>query len=83
MRPIVVLAALLMITACGQDREDGEERQAVATEPAPSLPSGPDFAEFAETEIPDPDPRPQMQLQVVLDRQGFGPGVIDGGPGMP
>jgi lipoprotein-anchoring transpeptidase ErfK/SrfK len=36
-----------------------------------------------ETEaIPDPEERPIMQAQVVLDRQGWGPGVIDGKMGM-
>lgn len=32
--------------------------------------------------IADPEERPIMQAQVVLDRQGFGPGVIDGKMGM-
>lgn len=32
--------------------------------------------------IPDPEDRPIMQAQVVLDRIGFGPGVIDGKMGM-
>ena len=32
--------------------------------------------------IADPEDRPIMQAQVVLDRQGFGPGVIDGKMGM-
>ena len=32
--------------------------------------------------IPDSEDRPVMQAQVVLDRQGFGPGVIDGRMGM-
>lgn len=32
--------------------------------------------------IADSEDRPVMQVQVVLDRQGFGPGVIDGKMGM-
>ncbi|MGB3165281.1 MAG: L,D-transpeptidase family protein [Alteraurantiacibacter sp.] len=32
--------------------------------------------------IPDSEERPIMQAQVVLDRQGWGPGVIDGKMGM-
>lgn len=32
--------------------------------------------------IPDPEERPIMQAQVVLDRKGFGPGVVDGEMGM-
>ena len=35
-----------------------------------------------DTMIEDPEDRPIMQAQVVLDRQGFGPGVIDGKMGM-
>ena len=35
-----------------------------------------------DTAIPDSEERPIMQAQVVLDRQGFGPGVIDGKMGM-
>lgn len=36
----------------------------------------------ANVQYPDPEPRPMMQAQVVLDRQGFGPGVIDGKMGL-
>ena len=35
-----------------------------------------------EEAIPDSEERPIMQAQVVLDRIGFGPGVIDGKMGM-
>ncbi|MBH5322480.1 L,D-transpeptidase family protein [Aurantiacibacter sediminis] len=34
------------------------------------------------SDIPDSQDRPIMQAQVVLDRRGFGPGVIDGRMGM-
>ena len=37
---------------------------------------------FEEVSLADSEPRPTMQLQVVLDRQGFGPGVIDGREGL-
>ncbi|GMM93834.1 L,D-transpeptidase family protein [Qipengyuania sp. MTN3-11] len=36
----------------------------------------------SDADIPDPEDRPIMQAQVVLDRVGFGPGVIDGKMGM-
>ena len=35
-----------------------------------------------DQDIPDSEDRPLMQAQVVLDRVGFGPGVIDGKMGM-
>ena len=35
-----------------------------------------------QSDIPDSEERPIMQAQVVLDRVGFGPGVIDGKMGM-
>jgi len=74
--PVTLLAPLLL-GACGFDGTDKGER--TATESATQVaPQGLDFAEFAEVELADPEPRPLMKVQVVLDRQGFGPGVIDG-----
>lgn len=47
--------------------------------------SGADANSGADTDVADADAdaeRPTMRLQVVLDREGFGPGVIDGKMGM-
>jgi lipoprotein-anchoring transpeptidase ErfK/SrfK len=75
--------APLLLAACGfngTDRDENDKRPA-ATQPAAQAPQDPDFAAFESSEVPDPEPRPLMQAQVVLDAQGFGPGVIDGGMG--
>ena len=39
-------------------------------------------SQASANDIPDSEERPIMQAQVVLDRVGFGPGVIDGKMGM-
>jgi lipoprotein-anchoring transpeptidase ErfK/SrfK len=80
MRRILAIALLSSLAACGFEGTDRErQRETVEATPAPQ---DPDFAEFVATDIADPGQRPIMQLQVVLDRQGFGPGVIDGGMGL-
>src|SRR5687768_13008136 len=81
-RRLAVLAAALLASACGLDGTDRDEPQADAdTDAAPSVPMDPDLAAFEETDFADSEERPEMQLQVVLDRQGFSPGVIDGATG--
>ena len=80
MRRILAIAVLSSLAACGFEGTDREsQRETVEATPAPQ---DPDFAEFVATDIADPEQRPIMQLQVILDRQGFGPGVIDGGMGL-
>jgi lipoprotein-anchoring transpeptidase ErfK/SrfK len=80
------LAALLapaLLAACGFNGTDPDEDETAAAEKtAPAAVQDPDFADFAAQELADSEPRPEMQLQVVLDQQGFGPGVIDGGMGL-
>ncbi|GGC27354.1 peptidoglycan-binding protein [Novosphingobium marinum] len=54
--------------------EQTDEDALAARDPAPG--------EQAQVDIPDPEKRPTMQMQVVLDRLGFTPGVVDGRMGM-
>ena len=84
-RPVCGLGAALsgavLLAACGfngTDRYDDEAAPA-ATTAAESRSSG---DRFEEVSLADSEPRPMMQLQVVLDRQGFGPGIIDGREGL-
>lgn len=89
MRTLIAAAVLLGLTACGLNGtdEDDEETAAETATPeeqgADSMASNdPAPGEMAQVDIPDPEQRPIMQAQVVLDRRGFGPGVIDGRMGM-
>lgn len=78
--------SLILLGACSfdDDTENGEARTAAvdqggadnmaARDPAPG--------EAAETDLPDSAPRPLMRAQVVLERIGFAPGVIDGKQGL-
>src|SRR5687768_7776519 len=85
MRRFILLAlaggAPLLLAACGlngTDRNDDEKAPVAAATAATGLGE----AVFEDVALPDSEPRPTMQLQVVLDRQGFGPGVIDGREGL-
>ncbi len=56
-----------------QDSDNGEDTAS----------SDDDMAQDSQSsDMPDAQDRPTMRLQVVLDRTGFGPGVIDGKMGM-
>ncbi len=86
MRSMTFAAALAAVTLAGcglngTDRDKDDAQPAAQTaEAAPA--AEPDFAALEHQDIADPEARPQMQLQVVLDQQGFGPGVIDGKEGL-
>lgn len=96
MRHVIAAAALIALAACsfnGTDRNAQEETSTAAagqtgaeyaTMGADNLadPMASRDGEAIAADIPDPEQRPVMQQQVVLDRMGFGPGVIDGKMGI-
>lgn len=70
---------LLALGACNADTEDAPAPRETATMGADAMASrDPAPGAQATTDDPDPEPRPVMQAQVVLERLGFGTGVIDG-----
>jgi lipoprotein-anchoring transpeptidase ErfK/SrfK len=90
--PLALALPGMALTGCKLDPTEKEgaaqESQgagAQAREPAgadamASRDPGP--GEAVRPEIADPDPRPIMQMQVVLERLGFAPGVIDNKEGL-
>ena len=82
-KPYLALSAaffLTPLTACSIE-EAGEENMATAEAAAPVDPMGSNDDPAAALP-PEDKPRPLMQAQVVLDRLGFTPGVVDGKMGM-
>ena len=89
MRPILIVAPLalpILLAACTSEPEPDRKpatQQAADSSGADSMASDdPQPGEMARTPIVDSDTRPIMQQQVVLERLGFGPGVIDGAEGL-
>lgn len=93
---LFVAASSIALAACGMNgAEEENDTGTVQAEPvedygyetydennlADSMASN-DEESRQDDVIPDPEERPIMQAQVVLDRQGWGPGVIDGKMGM-
>jgi lipoprotein-anchoring transpeptidase ErfK/SrfK len=93
LRIILIGASLLALTAC-HFQAGGDQKDSASRAPAPAAGSSAsagvdplasrDAAQGAKLDQPNPDPeqRPMMQAQVVLDRLGFTPGVVDGKPGL-
>jgi len=87
----LLLSASLILTACGADPSGGAagegEAQASAGRSAeassdPLAAHDPAIGQPIDPAMADDQPRPLMQAQVVLDRLGFTPGVVDGKEGL-
>jgi lipoprotein-anchoring transpeptidase ErfK/SrfK len=87
-----VSVASLIVGGCNysgaEKSEDGTNQGSQPAAPAtttaadPLAARDPAMGEQAQVDIPDSEERPMMQAQVVLDRLGFTPGVVDGKEGM-
>lgn len=93
MRHLIAATSLFALAACGLNGTDRNKEETAAT-PAPTAaqatmgadnladPMASRDGQQIAADIPDPEQRPVMQAQVVLDRVGFMPGVVDGKMGM-
>ncbi|MCA1661915.1 MAG: L,D-transpeptidase family protein [Novosphingobium sp.] len=87
--PLIACLPLFVLAACGLDGADRDTSEQPAAEAPVAAASDDPLASRDPTgNAPldpaqaDDQPRPVMQAQVVLDRLGFTPGVVDGKTGM-
>ena len=74
---LATAAFVLPLSACTYTEAD--ENQAAPTEVAAATPANDALlSNDAQAPVAEDKPRPLMQAQVVLDRLGFTPGVVDG-----
>ena len=86
MRPITFALPILIALAACKVSDKAPDNTASQTPPAPAPAASDPLAAHDNAanpqELPDSEARPVMQAQVVLDRLGFTPGVVDGKPGL-
>ena len=88
MRSVLMFLPLALLAGCdggggAPEATPGKNAGAAATPAGDPLAShDPAPGQAAKQDVPDSEARPLMQAQVVLDRQGFTPGVVDGKPGL-
>jgi lipoprotein-anchoring transpeptidase ErfK/SrfK len=80
MRSWIFAASLLALAGCNYGGAEQEQKARPATPTANPLAAHDGQAD--PNAIPDAEARPLMQAQVVLDRLGFTPGVVDGKEGL-
>jgi len=91
MRTWILTASVsaLVLAGCNYSGAENKDADSVATADTtaasatdPLASRDPAAGQQAQMDIPDAEERPVMQAQVVLDRLGFTPGVVDGKEGM-
>ena len=96
MRQLLLVSPLVLaLAACGLNGTDRDNADNQAANPAPAaavsagasaqdplLSRDPTGSAPIDPAQADDKPRPEMQAQVVLDRLGFTPGVVDGAMGL-
>ena len=86
MRPITLALPILIALAACKVSDKAPDNTATQASPPPSVAAPDPLAahdnQANPQELPDSEARPVMQAQVVLDRLGFTPGVVDGKPGL-
>src|SRR4029453_6973691 len=88
--PLLLALASCEVTDSSQSQQRQEERQSELAQNGPASPAPDPLASRdprvgeapATSDIADGEARPVMQAQVVLDRLGFAPGVVDGKEGL-
>lgn len=79
---LLCAAALLPLAACGDGIGGADTKKAAETAPKQPEWTGDGMTSRDGEAAKDDVARPEMQLQVVLDRLGFSPGVVDGKMGL-
>lgn len=79
---LLCAAALLPLAACGDGIGKPEPEKTSETAPKKAEWTGDGMTSRDGSAAADDVARPEMQLQVVLDRLGFSPGVVDGKMGL-
>ncbi|MFC0588326.1 L,D-transpeptidase [Novosphingobium aquiterrae] len=78
-----VLTAMVSLAACDRTAKEPQAKPSAAvTATADPLAAHDPQPGASMTDVADDQPRPVMQMQVVLDRLGFTPGVVDGKDGL-
>lgn len=80
--PLFCAAALLPLAACNASSDKADKQPKAEAAPKQAVAADDGMTSRDDSAAVDDVARPDMQLQVVLDRLGFSPGVVDGKMGI-